>query len=104
MPTLEDFMRIKLANAVLEAPDHRRIEHVARARGPVDAPLLRIDIEEPHRVAIVVSRRAVDDHFVHVTQPVEDLFAKGSAIEFLPFRTALQALLEAFVTHDEVAL
>src|SRR5258708_23800171 len=60
--TLEDFLRIKLADIVLEDADHRGIEYVIRACRPIDAPLLRVDIEEAHRVPIVVSRCAADDH------------------------------------------
>lgn len=103
VPAFEVFLRIEFADAVLETADHRGIEYVTRARRPVDAPLPGIDIEEPYGVAIVVSRRAVDDYFVRVPQPVEDLFACGGAIEFLPFRAALEAFLQPFMTHDEIA-
>ena len=40
----------------------------------------------------------VDQVFVHVSQPVQDLSIHGFAFEFLPFCGSIEALLERAVT------
>ena len=45
---------------------------------------------------------AVHDHFVAVTESVQQFFAHCSPIEFFPFGAARQALLQPSVMHDPV--
>jgi len=83
---LPGFVRVKLAAPILERADQRLGLEAVLAVGWINAPLLRLLIEDAQRDPGSGPRREVDRKFLEMAQPVKDLAGHRCASKGFPGR------------------